>query len=125
MRKVTVDTKTNRIIAQGGALWADVDGEAAKYDLATVGGTVNHTGIGRLTLGGGYGYLTGQYGYVLWTSLTIASSLIIFGMSNLFWLLVRLSKSTQQKMKIYGGVFEVIPYYIHSQRRRRQFWSCD
>ena len=35
MRKVTVDTKTNRIIAQGGATWEDVDREAAKYDLAT------------------------------------------------------------------------------------------
>ena len=35
MRKVSVDTKTNRITAQGGALWADVDIEAAKYDLAT------------------------------------------------------------------------------------------
>lgn len=35
MRKVTVDTATNRIIAQGGCLWEDVDAEAAKYDLAT------------------------------------------------------------------------------------------
>jgi FAD/FMN-containing dehydrogenase len=62
MNKVTVDTTTNRIIAQGGAVWADVDAAGAKHELATVGGTVNHTGIGGLTLGGGYGYLSGQYG---------------------------------------------------------------
>ena len=35
MRNVRVDTTTNRIIAQGGCLWADVDAAAAKYDLAT------------------------------------------------------------------------------------------
>jgi FAD/FMN-containing dehydrogenase len=64
MRNVKIDTSTNRIIAQGGCLWEDVDREAAKFDLATVGGTVNDTGIGGLTLGGGYGYLSGQYGYV-------------------------------------------------------------
>jgi hypothetical protein len=52
---------TNRIIAQGGARWVDVDQEAAKYNLASVGGTVNHTGIGGLS---GYGVLSGQYGYV-------------------------------------------------------------
>lgn len=35
MRKVTVNIATNRIVAQGGCLWEDVDAEAAKYDLAT------------------------------------------------------------------------------------------
>ena len=35
MRNVRVDTTTNRIIAQGGCLWADVDAAAAKYELAT------------------------------------------------------------------------------------------
>jgi FAD/FMN-containing dehydrogenase len=62
MRNVKIDASTNRIIAQGGCLWEDVDREAAKFDLVTVGGTVNDTGIGGLTLGGGYGYLSGQYG---------------------------------------------------------------
>jgi FAD/FMN-containing dehydrogenase len=46
MRKVEVDPAQKIITAQGGALWADVDEAAAEHGLATVGGTVNHTGIG-------------------------------------------------------------------------------
>lgn len=65
MRKVTVDPKAKTIAVEGGALWEDVDIEAAKHGLATVGGTVNHTGVGGLTLGGGYGYLTGKYGLTI------------------------------------------------------------
>ncbi|TVY92199.1 FAD-linked oxidoreductase [Lachnellula willkommii] len=65
MRRVTVDAEKKTVTAQGGALWADVDSELGKYGLAAVGGTVNHTGIGGLTLGGGYGFLTGQYGLVV------------------------------------------------------------
>ncbi|KAJ4286427.1 hypothetical protein N0V90_013126 [Kalmusia sp. IMI 367209] len=70
MRGVTVDEEKKKIRAEGGTLWVDVDVEAAKYGLATVGGTVNHTGVGGLTLGGGYGYLSGRYG------LTIEDNLI-------------------------------------------------
>jgi FAD/FMN-containing dehydrogenase len=65
MRGVTVDAEKKTIRAEGGALWVDVDEEAAKYGLATVGGTVNHTGVGGLTLGGGYGYLSGKYGLTI------------------------------------------------------------
>lgn len=65
MRGVTVDEKAKTVTAEGGALWSDVDNEAAKYGLAAVGGTVNHTGVGGLTLGGGYGYLTAAHGLVI------------------------------------------------------------
>lgn len=65
MRKVTVDVDAKTIKAEGGTTWEDVDVEAAKFGLATVGGTVNHTGVGGLTLGGGYGYLTGKYGLTI------------------------------------------------------------
>jgi len=65
MRKVTVDEEKKTIRAEGGCIWKDVDVEAAKFGLATVGGTVNHTGVGGLTLGGGYGYLTGAYGLTI------------------------------------------------------------
>lgn len=62
MRRVTVDKEAMTITAQGGALWEDVDTVAGQYGVATVGGSVNHTGIAGLTLGGGYGWLTGKYG---------------------------------------------------------------
>ncbi|KAF9699012.1 hypothetical protein EKO04_002764 [Ascochyta lentis] len=65
MRNVTVDSEARTITAEGGTIWEDVDLAAAKHGLATVGGTVNHTGVGGLTLGGGYGYLTGQYGLTI------------------------------------------------------------
>lgn len=65
MRRVDVDPEKMTIKAQGGTIWEDVDHAAAEYGLATVGGTVNHTGVGGLTLGGGYGWLTGKYGLTI------------------------------------------------------------
>ncbi|KAH7346451.1 hypothetical protein BKA65DRAFT_585451 [Rhexocercosporidium sp. MPI-PUGE-AT-0058] len=65
MNQVTVDAEAKTITAAGGALWRDVDSEAEKYGLAAVGGTINHTGVGGLTLGGGYGYLTPAHGLVI------------------------------------------------------------
>jgi hypothetical protein len=71
MRSVSVDAGAKTVTAAGGALWSDVDAAAEKYGLAGVGGTVNHTGIGGLTLGGGYGYLTGQVGLVVYNLLSV------------------------------------------------------
>ncbi|KKA18465.1 hypothetical protein T310_7583 [Rasamsonia emersonii CBS 393.64] len=65
MRQVTVNEEEKIITAQGGALWGDVDKTAAQYGLATVSGTVSHTGIGGLTLGGGFGWLSGEHGPVI------------------------------------------------------------
>ncbi|KAJ5278589.1 FAD-binding type 2 [Penicillium angulare] len=65
MKNVKVDPMAKTVNAQGGATWKEVDEAGAAYGLATVGGTVNHTGIGGLTLGGGYGWLSGQYGLTI------------------------------------------------------------
>ncbi|KAK9857404.1 FAD linked oxidase [Penicillium brevicompactum] len=65
MNGVTVDTSRKTITAQGGATWREVDETGAAHGLAAVGGTVNHTGVGGLTLGGGYGWLSGQYGLTI------------------------------------------------------------
>ncbi|KAH9836777.1 uncharacterized protein C8Q71DRAFT_58980 [Rhodofomes roseus] len=49
----------------GGAVWETVDKAAIEHGLATVGGTVNHTGVAGLTLGGGYGFLSPTHGLAL------------------------------------------------------------
>jgi FAD/FMN-containing dehydrogenase len=62
MRAVTVDADARRAVAEGGALLADLDSATTAAGLATTGGMVPHTGIGGLTLGGGYGYLARRHG---------------------------------------------------------------
>ena len=41
MRGVKVNVENKTVTVQGGAVWADVDAEAIKYQLACVGGTIN------------------------------------------------------------------------------------
>ena len=65
MKDVFVDPVAKTVTVQGGATWKEVDEAAAEHDLAAVGGSVNHTGVGGLTLGGGYGWLSGLYGLTI------------------------------------------------------------
>jgi hypothetical protein len=62
LRGVTVDPALRRAIAQGGALWRDVDAVTAQAGLATTGGLVSSTGVGGFTLGGGSGWLMRRHG---------------------------------------------------------------
>ncbi|KAI8069604.1 hypothetical protein BC940DRAFT_271750 [Gongronella butleri] len=65
MRNVHVKPEERVVIADGGCLASDVLRATAEYGMACVTGTTSHVGMGGLTLGGGYGYLTGEHGLAL------------------------------------------------------------
>ena len=62
MRSVTVDPDARTATVGGGSLIRDLDAETQRFGLGTTGGMVSHTGVGGLTLGGGYGYLARRFG---------------------------------------------------------------
>ncbi|KAJ6133712.1 hypothetical protein N7523_000034 [Penicillium sp. IBT 18751x] len=93
LRKVHVNPATRVVVAQGGALWEDIDVASAQHGLAVVGSTLNQIGAAGATLGGGYGWLTGQHGLaidnLLWARMILADGSIVTASDEqhkgLFW----------------------------------------
>ena len=64
MKEIRVDAEARQTTAAPGVVWGEFDRATQAHGLATTGGTVTHTGIAGLTLGGGIGYLMGKHGAV-------------------------------------------------------------
>jgi len=62
MQSVTVEAAKRTLRAQPGVLLGGMDRAAAKFGMAVPAGTVSHTGIAGLTLGGGVGRLGRAFG---------------------------------------------------------------
>lgn len=62
LRGVSVDPGSRRSWCSGGATVADLDAATQRHGLAVTGGTISHTGMGGLTLGGGFGWLVHKTG---------------------------------------------------------------
>lgn len=65
MRSVQVDPNEKTVTAAAGATLADVDHETQAYGLALPMGINSTTGIGGLTLGGGFGWLSRSLGMTI------------------------------------------------------------
>jgi FAD/FMN-containing dehydrogenase len=95
MRSVHVDPASATVRVEGGATWGDVDHATHPFGLAVPCGFIASTGVGGLTLGGGLGYLTRQFGFTI-DSLLSADVVLADGSfvtassdehSDLFWAL--------------------------------------
>jgi FAD/FMN-containing dehydrogenase len=64
MNGVSVDPDRRIARAQGGVTWGEYDRETQRHGLASPGGAISTTGVGGLTLGGGFGWLSRSYGLV-------------------------------------------------------------
>ena len=64
-RHARVDPASRTAYIAGGSLLSELDREAMALGLVTTAGTVSHTGIGGLTLGGGFGRLARRFGLAL------------------------------------------------------------
>lgn len=58
MKSVSVDPGAHRARCGGGTTWGEIDAATQAHGLAVPGGFISRTGVGGLTLGGGFGWLS-------------------------------------------------------------------
>ncbi|MEP1208922.1 MAG: FAD-binding oxidoreductase [Rhizobiaceae bacterium] len=65
MKTIEVNAESRQVRAGAGVNWGEFNRATQKFGLATTGGAVSSTGIAGLTLGGGFGFLMGKYGFTI------------------------------------------------------------
>jgi FAD/FMN-containing dehydrogenase len=65
MKQIHVDPAAGTVRAQAGVLLGELDGATQEFGMAVPTGSVTHTGLAGLTLGGGFGWLMRKYGLTI------------------------------------------------------------
>lgn len=120
MRSVSADQDAMTVSFGGGCLWEDLDKALDPLGLATVGGVVNHTGVGGLIVGGGHGYLTPKHGLTIDNLITVqvvtADGSILEASeeknADLFW-----------AVRGAGAQFGVVTRFTSRVHKQSQVWS--
>ncbi|KAG6812798.1 hypothetical protein H0H92_000430 [Tricholoma furcatifolium] len=119
---VTYDADSQTAVIGAGLIWDDVYEALAPYNVNVVGGRVTGVGVAGFTLGGGYSWLTNQYGLTIDTvvayelvtptgeivSVTEASDPDLFfglkgGMNN-FGIVTTFTLQTFPQGQVWGGL---------------------
>src|SRR5664279_4192492 len=93
IKYVHVDPAARTVRVGSGCTWGDVDHATHAFGLAVPSGIISTTGVGGLTLGGGMGHLTRQYGLtidnLLAADVVLADGTVVVASadekSDLFW----------------------------------------
>jgi len=93
MQKVEVDPDRQVVKVEGGCLLGAVDEATQEHGLAVSAGIISHTGVGGLTLGGGFGWISRKYGLsvdnLISVELVTAEGAVVHASSSensdLFW----------------------------------------
>ncbi|KAF8899585.1 hypothetical protein CPB84DRAFT_1780125 [Gymnopilus junonius] len=120
--EVTYDQASQTVVVGAGLIWDDVYAALEPFNVNVVGGRVPGLGVGGLTLGGGYSYLTNQYGLTVDTvtafefvrtdgqvvTVTQASDPDLFfglkGGGNNFGIVTRFTLQTFPQGQVWGGL---------------------
>ncbi|KAG1747301.1 FAD-binding domain-containing protein [Suillus lakei] len=118
---VVYDSEAQTATVGTGLLWDDVYIALEQYNVTVVGAKVTGIGIGGISLGGGYSYLTNQYGLAFdnvvafelvlpngtVTDITSSTNSDLFfalrGGFNNFGIVTRVTLKTYPQSKIWGG----------------------
>ncbi|PPQ80764.1 hypothetical protein CVT26_015285 [Gymnopilus dilepis] len=120
--EVTYDPNSQTAVIGSGLIWDDVYAALAPFNVNVVGGRVSGVGVGGFTLGGGYSWLTNQYGLTVDTvtafelvkpdgqvvTVTEASDPNLFfglkGGGNNFGIVTRFTLRTFPQGQVWGGL---------------------
>lgn len=109
LRNVEVNVAESTAAVQPGCTLGDVDRATQQHGLATTLGFVSETGAAGLTLGGGFGYLTRQYG---WTVDDLLEAEVVLAGGSV----VRASRSQNEDLfwalRGGGGNFGVVTEFV-------------